>query len=176
MKKTDYIAYASVMALFILLKAWYSHADGAQVDFLLRPTDGLVRLFTGQWSQLTTQGYYYPSLSIVIEKSCSGFNFWILSFVMSSFVCFTWIKKTMQRMLLLPLLLLCSWLLTIFVNASRILASIQTNALADQLAGHPILWLHEAEGAFIYLISLIGLYFLLHYILQPKLLTYEKAA
>jgi exosortase K len=79
--------YCAIAAIFLLLKLGYTMADNNSLVFLLKPTNALVGLLTGSTSTyFADKGYFYSNLDIVIEKSCSGFNFLILCFGMLGFL------------------------------------------------------------------------------------------
>ena len=69
--------YLAAGIIFLLLKLGHSMADHNALQFLLWPTSKLVALMTGASSSyLPEGGYFHAQLNIVINKSCSGFNFW----------------------------------------------------------------------------------------------------
>jgi exosortase K len=82
--KKNLLYYLCIATLFILLKQLYTFADNESLKFLLVPTNKLVALFQGSSYSYSANGYYHESLNILINKSCSGFNFMILSFLVFS--------------------------------------------------------------------------------------------
>lgn len=163
--------YLSAAALFILLKCFYFLADVNDLKFLLKPTDKLVGILTGSQSiYIADSGYFHEYLNIIINKSCSGFNFWILSFLLFSYLMLKHFEKTFQKILTLPTSLFLAYMLTIFVNTSRIFASIVVQTQAKKyLPAMPHLLLHEAIGICTYLTFLI-----LTYVIIDKLLTHKR--
>jgi exosortase K len=156
--------------LFILLKLGYTVANNDNLVFLLKPTNALVGLLTGSHAvYFSDRGYFYSNLNIVIEKSCSGFNFWILCFAMLSFLMQQHTKSTLYKILSIPFCLGAAYLFTIFVNASRIFASIiiqhQANSVAPNIP-HDVL--HEIIGVTTNLSFLILAYYLLEKTLKNK--------
>ncbi len=175
MMSANYLYYFFTMVVFVVLKAIYPMTDHDQLLFILKPTNILVEFFTGSSSIYdATQGYYYPDLHITIEKSCSGFNFWLISFALSVFVSLNYIKTKIAKILITPGMLLLSYILTLFVNTSRILASIKANHFVETFSDHPIDWLHQAEGSFIYLLFLILFYSSLKLFYTHCYIRYEK--
>lgn len=166
--------YLTTIGLFILLKFGYTLADNDNLIFLLKPTDKIVGLLTGSHSvYFLDNGYYHHSLNIVIEKSCSGFNFMLLCFCMLTFLFLKYAYKSIFKFLSIPLALIASYLFTIFVNASRIFVSIIMQQQAnDFLPVRPHLILHEIVGVITNLTFLI-----LIYIVSEKFLTnkYQNA-
>ena len=166
--------YLTTIGLFILLKFGYTVADNDNLIFLLKPTNKIVELLTGSHSvYFSDKGFYHDNLNILIEKSCSGFNFLILCFCMLTFLFLKYVNKTNLKSLTILLALVVSYLLTIFVNSSRIFVSIIMQQQADNfLPNRPHLILHETVGVITNLTFLI-----LIYIVSEKFLTnkYQNA-
>lgn len=168
-KNTFYHLFA--FTFFIGSKFAYSFANNDMVSFLTRPTNTIISFITNKASTYNSEsGFYYASLNIVIDKSCSGFNFWMLLFLLLFFSILKFTKSKEIKVLLLPATLLVSYLLTLFVNTSRILVSlfIEKNTSLDYN------WLHQAEGVFIYLSFLILFYISLNYLQTKFINNYEK--
>jgi exosortase K len=138
---------------------------------LIAPTNYLIELITSSPAQYAAEsGYFHKELNIVIEKSCSGFNFWILCFIMLAFLALNYCSSYKQKILVLPTALFISYILTIFANSSRIILSILgQNAANDFIHPRPHLILHNVIGTFVYLFFLIISYLVLNYILKKKL-------
>lgn len=142
-----------------LFKLYYIDATEADLFFLLKPVDIFVSLTTGCESIfLKDTGYWYESLNIIINKSCSGGNFLIMVYVMLFFL---FIQHKKIRLRLIPWLLLLAWILTLFVNSSRIITSLFINSSLPLFFRN-----HLAEGIFIYFLYLTGIY-----IITDKILT-----
>jgi exosortase K len=167
------IPISIVVLIFVLLKLWYRHANEADLHFVLYPTDKVFNLISGSSSECVSErGYVHQDLHIIIEKSCSGFNFLLLCFVVLSYSVirnFDRIEKVLKY--LLPILVF-SWLFTIFVNCSRILFSVRVHHSSANDAGGRM---HEMEGAFIYLSFLIGIYLLFEYLIKKTKTNYAKS-
>ena len=95
MQPTKNIPYfLTAVGIFILLKFGFTIADTNTLTFLLKPTDKFVGLLTGSQSvYLSYKGYYHEKLNIVIEKSCSGFNFWVLGFLVFTYLGLKYVDK-----------------------------------------------------------------------------------
>jgi len=163
--------FLTAIGLFILLKIFYTIADNDSLFFLLEPTDKLVGLLTSLKSvYLSDKGYYYENLNIIIEKSCSGFNFWLLCFCMLTFLLLKYVGKTIYKILIIPVSLASAYILTILVNASRIFSSIIIQNKANNfLSNGSHLLLHEIVGIVTNLSFLILIYYLLEQILNKKI-------
>lgn len=163
---------ALAIAFFLLLKGAYSFAQIEQLHFLLYPTSRLVATFTGTTDYfLSGEGYYNGPLNILINKSCSGFNFWAISFLMA----YSLLKKAgysrLRNLLAIPIGLLLTYLFTILVNTTRILFSIFIHAEHSPLIAVNASWSHQAEGTFIYLSYLIIAYLSIDYLQTQKTAT-----
>jgi exosortase K len=143
--------YLVAVALFILLKFGFTIADNGDLDFLLKPTDVLVGLLTGSHSvYLSDKGYYHASLNILLNKSCSGFNYWVLCFLVFTYLGVKYFAKPLHKALAIPISLCCAYLLTIFANSSRIFASIVVQSQT----------FHEVIGIIVYFSFLVLVYYL----------------
>ena len=162
--------YLTAVGLFLLLKFGYTFADNSDLTFLLKPTDKLVVLLTGSHSvYLSDSGYYHKSINIIIDKSCSGFNFWVLCFLIFTYLTVRYFEKHFHKILTVFFVLIGSYLLTIFVNASRIFASIIVQTQTKNILLNQQHIIHEAIGIITNLTYLI-----LAYILIEKLLIHKR--
>ena len=147
--------YLIAAGVFLVLKLIAGEADGNFFSFLLKPVAGMIEIFSGTSSTPTPEGaFLFPQFNILIDISCSGFNFLLLSFLMFSFMLIGYSHSTARKILALPISFVCAYLLTILVNTSRILVAI---LVQDTLVfDHPAI--HQAIGIFVYLSSLIICY------------------
>lgn len=165
------IQFSLVAIIFIALKFLFKSFDNEQLYFLLKPTNSLVEIMNNSHSVFVKEvGFYHEDLKICINKSCSGYNFWLLTFLLT---CFLLIKK-IGRFFVISLSLVLSYFFTIFVNASRIFASILLQKKTNFLQFIDSKILHESIGVFVNLFFLILMYLLLENILSKKL-SYEKS-
>jgi exosortase K len=160
----------TAVGLFILLKFGFTVADNNDLTFLLKPTDKFVGLLTGSQSiYLADNGYYHNNLNVLIDKSCSGFNFWVLCFLIFTYLTVRYFDKHFHKTLTIPFALIGAYLLTIFVNTSRIFASIVAQTLTKNIFLNQQHIIHEAIGIITNLTFLI-----LAYILIEKLLIHKR--
>ncbi len=165
--------YLAGLTLFILLKFGFTYADNDALLFLLKPTNGIISLTNNSSAVYSNEmGFHHERLNIVIDRSCSGFNFWILSFVLFLFTSLKELKTKGAKTLAFPITLAGAYFITIMVNSSRIL----TSMLMNDLIGNQYDWMHQAQGAFIYLSFLILCYLLLNYSLKRFYNKNEKLA
>ena len=152
-----YFTIIFAIILFVLLKFWYAQASISEVLFLLKPTDFFIGIFTSSISVFNSEiGFFNEELNIIINKSCSGFNFLVLSFLMLVFLFFKANNTAKYSFLSIPISLFISYIITIFVNSARILFSLNMN----KFSGNRFSWLHQVEGTFVYLFFLIIVYFI----------------
>ena len=164
--------YLLALGLFLSLKFCFTIADNNTLTFLLYPTDKLVSLITGSQSvYFPDNGYYHEKLNIVIDKSCSGFNFWVLGFLVFAYLGLQYFDKHVHKMLTLPTALTFAYLLTIFANTSRIFASIVVQHQTAKIFSGKQYLIHEAVGIITYLSFLILAYYLIE-----KFLTHRRHA
>lgn len=157
--KKKYYYYGIACILFFCLKYAYTKADNTDLQFLLAPTNYLVELVQNSTGVFSPEnGYYHQKLNCTIEKSCSGFNFWIICFLVFAFTGFKFLKRENLSILFA---LLISYVLTVFVNASRIITALFFQELIPEIS-KKYEWSHQAIGIFIYLFFLILFYFILN--------------
>jgi exosortase K len=162
--------YLTAVGLFILLKFGYTLAENNDLAFLIKPTDKLVGLLTSSHSvYLSESGYFHEHLNIIIDKSCSGFNFWALCFLLFTYLTVRHFNRTLNKILTIPIALILAYLLTIFVNTSRIFASIVVQTQTKNILLNHQHILHEAIGIITNLTFLI-----LAYVLIEKLLIHKR--
>lgn len=162
--------YLIAIGLFVLFKFGFTYANNDNLLFLLKPTDKLVGLLTGSNSiYISDKGFFYNQLNIVIDKSCAGFNFWVLTFLMLTFLGLKYFDSNIKKLLAIPLALIGAYFLTIFVNTSRIFASIVIqNQMSDFLENQKHI-IHETIGIVTNLTFLILTYFIIDRILIKKI-------
>jgi exosortase K len=165
--------YIIAFALFITLKFVYSQASNDMVLFMLKPISELLSIITTNDAVYTTSsGFFFQELNITIDKSCSGINFWLMSFM----VCIVSIipkKRTLlEKTIAFPIAFILAYVLTLFANTSRILISI----FIEKNTNFNYSWLHQAQGVFIYLTFLILFYLLINHLLSKTKLRHAKLA
>jgi len=148
------IYYFLTASIFLLLKTIYTFTETSDLMFLLKPISFLVSWITNAPAKFSELGCYHQNLNILIDKSCSGFNFWGICFVMLSFLGIKSLNLRQLQVLILAIALIFAYIFTIFVNTSRIVISL----VLDHIFPQNWAWFHEAEGAFVYLFFLICLY------------------
>ncbi len=169
--KKNHLYYVIVLGAYLVFKVLYTKAAITNLIFLLKPTNKILEMVLNSKAQfLIDKGYYYDHLNIVINKSCSGFNFWMLCFMMLTFLTLKSVQKHSYKIMSIPLIFLLTYLLTLFVNTSRILFSIVFQKIQINYVGVEYDWLHQAEGIFIYLSFLILIYLGAEHLLKKQTL------
>lgn len=158
--------YLAAMIIFFVLKFFYSNFDTDDLFLLLQPTTALIDFLTGAESvYLQDKGFFYESLQIMVNKSCSGYHFFLLCFVMLSFLAVKYFNSNLQKGLVFIFSFLSAYIITIFVNSSRIIASIffqkKVFHSTDNLQGI----VHESIGMITNLTFLILIYLIVEKIL-----------
>ncbi len=154
--------YLIIVGLFIALKFGFRLLDNSDLIFLLKPVNELLEILTGSHAIfLLDEGYYHETLNICIEKSCSGFDFWMLSFVLFSYLFIKNIYKPIHKILAIPLAFISTYGLTIFVNTSRIFASIIVHAHTKNILPNQQSMIHESVGIITNLTFLVLAYILI---------------
>jgi len=161
--------YLTAVGLFLLLKIGFTFADNSDLIFLLKPTDKLVGLLTGSQSVfLAEDGFFHEKINIVIDKSCSGFNFWILCFLIFVYLGLKYFDKHLHKILTIPTALFCGCLLTVFANVSRIFASIIVQNQTVNIFPNQQYLIHESVGIITYFSFLVLAYYLIEKFLKHK--------
>jgi len=159
--------YLICILIFLILKFGFTRATHSNLKFLLAPTSKIVETATGTDSEfIDGSGYFNQKLNIIIDKSCSGFNFLVLCFISLSFTAFKYLKTNIRKLFAIIFLLIASWFITIFVNASRILFSVFVHNQGFVGSNNNAEWMHQAEGVFVYLFFLILIHLIFNYLLN----------
>ncbi|SBW05187.1 exosortase K [uncultured Dysgonomonas sp.] len=162
--------------IFAGLKLAYPHLETDNIRFLLSPTNKAIELISGSDAIYNNaSGYFYPQMNMVINKSCSGFNFLLISFLMIAFV---FIKTSIIKGgLVIPISFLLAYMITLIANISRITGyMLIMNTGFYSASGLPDKLIHQAEGIFVYLSFLIFGYLLLNQIINKIQRNHEKTA
>ncbi len=162
--------------LFVIIGLKYLNmiADNDLLAFILVPTKTLVEFFTGTMSIYSlSQGHFFEALNITIDKSCSGLNFWVMSWTMAAFMTIRFFKDIRKIALSLLVITGLSYIFTLFANASRIVGAIYLEDFLHQTIGADTAFIHKTQGAMTYLFCLVCFYGFLNFLLlkffQPHL-------
>ncbi len=168
-KNSDLLYYLIMIVFFVILKFAYTLAETNHLTFLLTPTTKIIELVSGfQSVYIDNKGYYFQQLNIVIDKSCSGFNFLILNFLMLTFLFLNYFKKGKDKITAVFTALIIAYVFTIIINSFRINTAI---IFEDKIALFVNLnrdIIHQAIGIIINLTFLILIYLITEKILNHK--------
>src|SRR5688572_29565404 len=81
--KTTIWITITLLAAFAM-KWLHTQSDTQDLVFILYPVQAAVQLAFNTYSTFDAAGFHFEELGIVIDKSCSGANFFILSFSLLS--------------------------------------------------------------------------------------------
>ena len=165
----EYFCLTIGLMMFISLKLVYKFGDNDFVYALLYPTNYLFSLIEDStWQYSSDVGFYHQQLHVIIDKSCSGGNFFILCLCLIYFGGLNKIKSFQSLVVLILLSSVIGYIYTILVNVSRISIISTLNEFNIGING----WTHEAIGSFVYLSALMALY-LFQNIITNKLIINE---
>ena len=167
--------FTAAVIIFILLKFWFTYAGIDNLSFLITPSDKIFGLITGSQSvYIENSGYYHENFNIIIDKSCSGFNYLIICFLAFVFLFTSHFSIPVYKILVFPLSLFFAWVLTILVNSSRIyLSVIAYEKTINVLPNHQDL-IHQITGITTYLFFLLMTYLIIDKFLKNRKV-YEKS-
>lgn len=160
MIKKNLIFYLLGILLIVGIKYFYRGAESDELRWLLAPTTYLVTLLCGiPFVYESNAGYVNHSLRFLIAPSCCGIQFMLI--IMATLI-FSFIHRTQKKLCWMSASIGVSYLLTIFVNAMRIVLAIYIPAFLEKtklqgLCGTPE-QLHTAIGVCVYFTSLLAVY------------------
>ncbi|WP_107039144.1 exosortase K [Brumimicrobium mesophilum] len=166
-RNKNILFYLTALGIFILLKLLYTLSETSDLLFILSPTNKIIELITGsQATFIIGEGYFYDKLNIIIDKSCSGFNFWLLCFLMLSFLSIKYFTSSLVKALMLLISFVGAYIFTVLVNSSRIFTSIIIEKKFHSLPNQSVI--HEGIGIITNLTFLILIYLAVEKILQKR--------
>lgn len=125
MKKNNSIYYLIVLSLFLILKLLYTILETSDLYFILKPVSNIIKVITGEQYYITDEhSFFFEKIKITIDKSCSGINFLLITFVMTSFLVIKKSRFNTNMTINIIICLFISYIYTILINSSRIYTSI----------------------------------------------------
>ena len=156
-----------VSLIAIGLKYHYSHARSGDLGWILGPTAGMVEYLSGMtFEKEDGAGFVNRENRIIIAPSCAGVNFLIIAFCMAAFSGLHHLKSSGSKICWVGNSAAWAFVLTITVNALRIVASVYIYKADIYYHGLTPERLHRIEGVFIYLFFLCLFYMALNKILD----------
>jgi len=138
--------------IFVGCKLYFPLANFAFFTFLLWPVAQITGTVIGlPMDYLPGTGYYFSNYNVLIDKSCSGYNFLLLSFMIFVFFLTLKLKTRIPAFWTISISLFLSYVLTLLANTSRILISMlfTKNSFFFEWVDSRIL--HESIGVFCFL-------------------------
>jgi exosortase K len=157
------IFYMVVLLIAFGLKYHYSQARSDDLVWILDPTAGLVEHISGiSCEKEVHTGYVNHEHRIIIAPSCAGVNFFIIAFCLVLFSFIHHLPRKRVKLFWLAIGMVSAYVLTILVNALRIISSIYFYN-ADIYCG----WItpqrvHRLEGIVIYFFFLCLYYMIIN--------------
>lgn len=169
LKNKNLLYYLVAAGLFMLMKWIYTFTHTEHLIFLIKPAEMFVGLLTGSHSiYLDGIGYYFQVPNIIIDKSCAGFNFWAISFLIFSGLLIKYSDKSFPVIFSFLIAITGTYLLTIFVNTSRIFTSVIVQGFTTTFFARNQLTIHEIIGIINNLFFLVLFYYLAEKYLKHK--------
>lgn len=151
-----------VLLMAVGLKYHYSHARSDDLSWILGPTADVVEYISGiAFEKEDGAGFVNLANRIIIAPSCAGVNFLIIAFCMAAFSGLHHLKSSGLKIFWLGNSAAWAYILTIVVNAFRIVASIYMYKADIYYHGLTPERLHRIEGIFIYFFFLCLFYVML---------------
>jgi len=159
--------HMAIIACFVLFKISYTYASTDDLLVLLKPVNYIVSYMAGVRSVYTGNGFYFSDFNILINKSCSGFNFMLIAFIVFYYQLSKLSRLPRERLMASFASFAIAYLVTIMVNSSRIVSSILVqSSITDLGTYHGII--HECIGILNNLTFLILTYALIETLISKK--------
>ena len=143
------------------LKRHYSTANPEALQWILAPTAWLVEAVFGEPFLFEQHvGYVNEHLRFAIAPSCAGVNFMIIAICTAALGFVGQMRTLPGKLALLFTSVALAYVVTIAVNAARIVIALLLQAHPVSIAGLSSGQIHHAEGIVVYFTSLCCLYLL----------------
>jgi exosortase K len=152
--------------VFVLLKWGYRHATPTHLSAFLSPTSAMIGVLFSSPGENINGSFSHEKLKIVIDKSCSGFQFWLLLSTLLGVLMCTYAKTTPERWISVTVAWVIGYICTLWVNVSRITASITLEPLFKSTYPELSSLSHQSIGIAIHLGFLILIYVLTEYLIN----------
>ncbi|NJM24428.1 MAG: exosortase K, partial [Bacteroidia bacterium] len=153
------IAGVAVVAIVLMCKLWHQQCSPADLQVFLYLVQKAVSLLHSVPSVYAgSMGYYFPNLAIVIDKSCAGVNFFLLTFGLLSLMLLSRARTGVQVAKAVTVSVFVSYALTELVNILRICGAVRLSRWEENFRWLASGWFHEAYGASLYMLALASVY------------------
>jgi len=173
---TRNLFYVFFIVAFLVLKYFHKFSTTEDLLFLLKPINQIIEFFLGAQSLTLDDGaFLFPELEVIIDKSCSGFNFFILSFLMIAANGMKYFNAFIHKIGFIMFAVCAGYLLSILVTSARIITSILIEYKLQDIFSIDAKLAHQSIGILTNISFLIIIYLVLDHLLN-KLTTHEKLA
>ncbi len=159
-KKLPLLFLFTIFCIGFAFKWYFTNLDVEYSVWLLKPTTIWVEQITGlDFEFIQNEGYVCTQILpiTIIDKSCSGLNFWLMALLLGAFVLYKKVINFQRFFYVFIAVFSLAWLITIIANTGRIVVSIK---ILPSLTPHiDYSQSHLLLGIFIYVTMLI-LYYL----------------
>lgn len=161
--------FVLISLIYIFLKYLFTIATPDHLQFFLKPLSLILGFFTSDVGQhIVDQGYYHEKTHILIDKSCSGFSFFLISFLTFNFFLFHSRLPLLKKFLVVLGNLVLAYAFSLFVNGFRILSIFYFQEKIVGLSGISSEIVHEGIGIFLYLFFLIFSFLFIQKFLEQR--------
>jgi exosortase K len=161
-KKLSLLFLFTIFCIGFAFKWIFTNLDVEYSVWLLKPTTIWVEQITGlDFDFLQNEGYVCTQILpiTIIDKSCSGLNFWLMALILGAFVLHKKVINFLSFFYYFIAVFGLAWLVTIIANTGRIVISIKIlPSLTDYIDYSQS---HLLLGIFIYVTMLILYYLIL---------------
>jgi len=165
----DWGLFILTFIALIALKLMHQQASVDDLQFLLQP---VVQALS--WSRpdiftyLPGVGFVNANQSVIIDKGCSGLNFWVIACALGIFTVIPSMLSIRLKILAYLGLWVLAWAVTLLANTARINIALwyQQHSLPQPMMSPA--GLHEAIGVVSYVVFLILYYVFLVYSIRQK--------
>lgn len=153
------ICYLSTVVIMWMLKQHYSSASAEQLRWVLHPVAGLAAWLGGSdYAWEAGIGYVRSDHRFTIAPACAGLNFMLMTFGLTVSAFLHQCRSNAGRIAFTTGALAGAYLLTLLVNALRIVLSVKLYELEIAWGWLPPERLHRLAGVAVYF-SALGLYY-----------------
>lgn len=164
------IKTGSLLSLLFFLKLLYTQTSVEDLLCIIYPVQRAIAFFTGETSQfIADNGYYFQELDIIIDKSCSGFNYFLICLSIFGLISINNTRSIKKNFLLFGTTVILAYVQTIFVNSFRIISTIYLQSSIESFLALNSKLIHTSIG-----ISINISFLIITYLITLKFLKKSK--
>ena len=172
MKKSQVIFLLTVFCIGFAFKWIFTNLGVEYSVWLLKPTTFWVEQIIGlDFNFIQNEGYVCTQIlpTTIIDKSCSGLNFWLMTFLLGAFAFHKNITDVWRFFYGVVASFFLAWCVTMIANTGRIVISIKFLSLLEPYIEYK--QSHLLLGIFMYVTMLILYYLGLTFLVKRKFLS-----